>query len=111
MRYRIDTGQPDPGKKRGFAGQTKPQKEIKHRKYAISGVKDKPADRCIEGYLGFLDREIAALNAGLIGQHYRHCAEMFYREFKSSQSIQDRFRAWLAIRTCCQWLSQLGRYK
>ncbi len=77
--------------------------------YATLAVEGKRVDLWIERYLVFLDHEIVRLKAGFIGEHYLHCAEASYREFQSSQAVKDRFRAWLAIRTCCQWLCQLRR--
>jgi hypothetical protein len=66
-------------------------------------------DPWIERYLRFVDSEIKDLKAGAIGRHYRDCAAVFYREFQMSRNAADRFRAWLAIRTACQWLAQLEK--
>ncbi len=70
----------------------------------------KRTDLWIERYLTYLDLEIIRLEAGFIGKHYLHCAEVAYREYQGPHSGQDRFRAWLAVRCCCQWLCQLRRF-
>lgn len=67
------------------------------------------ADYWLEQYLNWLEREISRLNGGQISQHYLRCARVNYREFRESKNLAARFSAWLAIRTCCQWLMQLRR--
>ena len=60
-----------------------------------------------EAYLAFLKREHGRLSGGPIGGHFLHCAKGSYREWRISRCPRARFRTWLAIRTTCQWLSQL----
>jgi hypothetical protein len=64
-------------------------------------------DCWVEAYLAFLKREHGRLSGGAIGRHYIHCASGSYQEWKASRHPQARFAAWLAIRCCAQWLSQL----
>ena len=95
-----------PGNGNGARQSADPKTE-KQSDYYTSRVKINPVDHWLENYLARLDREIIALKAGFIGRHYLNCAEAAYREFLTSQTAQDRFRAWLAIRICCAWLAQL----
>jgi hypothetical protein len=67
------------------------------------------ADYWIERYLRWLEGEIDRLGGGAIARHYLKCAKANYREFCASRDSRARFSAWLAIRTACQWLSQLRR--
>jgi hypothetical protein len=86
-----------------------PQREIKQRDFATFDTESKlVGDPWIERYLEFLGREIKVL-AGPIGWHYSRCACAAYAEFIALHSQESRYRAWLAIRTACQWLAQLER--
>jgi hypothetical protein len=89
-------------------GQTFLSNEFQFSNFLTGNSPTTARDRWIEVYFAFLDQEIARLNAGIIAKHYRRCAEACYREFQSCQAPRARFRAWLAIRTCCQWLMQLN---
>jgi hypothetical protein len=66
-------------------------------------------DCWIEQRLRYLSDEHQRLGSGIIGAHYLRCAGALYAEFRFTGQQHDRFRTWLAIRTCCQWLCQLGR--
>ena len=61
----------------------------------------------LERYLSFLRQEHDRLGGGPIGGHYIQCAAAAYRTWRGSRCPQSRFAAWLAIKTCAQWLSQL----
>src|SRR5580704_6296845 len=78
-----------------------------HNAYLPNEIDSCNRDCWIELYLAFIDREIRAVNAGVIGQHYRNCAEAFYQEFQAVPSQRARYRVWLGIRTCLQWMVQL----
>jgi hypothetical protein len=69
--------------------------------------RDLPTDEWIENYLSFLARENRKLGSGTIGAHYLKCAYALYDQFRNSERPGARYRTWLAIRTCCQWLAQL----
>jgi hypothetical protein len=64
-------------------------------------------DLWIELYLIYIDREMRSLNAGMIARHYRNCVGAFAAEYQRSRSESDRFRAWMGIQTCMQWICQL----
>ena len=104
-RHRYNPEGP-PGNGNGARQSADPKTE-KQFDFHTSGVKSNSTDRWLEKYLAFLDREILSIDGGAIARHYQSCAEAAYREFQASQTAQDRFRAWLAIRVCCAWLAQL----
>jgi hypothetical protein len=87
-----------------------PQREIKQRDFATFNTEGKlVGDPWVERYLEFLDREIRVAAGGPIARHCFHCACAAHAEFIASGNRESRYRSWLAIRTCCQWLSQLRK--
>jgi hypothetical protein len=66
-------------------------------------------DKRLADYVAYLTFEHERLGGGPIGTHYLRCLNAVYREFNTSGRRSDRFRAWIAITTTCQWLCQLSQ--
>jgi hypothetical protein len=73
----------------------------------LDKVRFRNSDRWLARYLAWLEHEIHRLNSGPIGRHYLRCAAAAYDDLAATKCPRARYRAWLGVRTCCQWLSQL----
>lgn len=105
---RGDIGPPQPRDARGQTGKVCRAKEIQLPDFATFQIEGK-CDLCLWRYLEHLGREIERLAGGPIAEHYLRCVSEAYGEFIASGSQQSRFRTWVPIGTCCQWLYQLRR--
>jgi hypothetical protein len=102
---------PGPEKERALTAKASAREDSKLADAITEPAEIKPRDIWIERYFHFLDREIRGGDGGPIARHYLHCATAAYAEFLASHSKASRFRSWLAIRTCCQWLCQIDAAK
>ena len=96
-----------PGNERGSTG-VEPQSLLRHKDSATPAAESNH-DCWLERYLTYLCHEATMLGGGQIAWHYIGCASAAYAEFSASGSTTCRYRAWLGIRTACQWLAQLRR--
>jgi hypothetical protein len=106
MLYDRPPGEP-PENGRGSACPAEPQRWFQQADSDTPEVESKQPDSWIERYLHWLQRETVRLGGGQIARHYLACTQAAYAEYCASSNASARYRAWLAIRVCCQWLAQL----
>lgn len=61
----------------------------------------------IEAYVCFLEGLNERLGADPIGSHYLKCFKEAYKSFICSGVRVDRYRTWVAVCLCLQWMVQL----
>jgi hypothetical protein len=97
----------------GRAGRWSVNQRARERHHCVKYLPDQQPhcnrEPWLERYVQYLTREHQGLGGGPIGLHYLTCIAASYREFQATGTQQARFRTWLGIRTCCQWLAQLRR--
>jgi hypothetical protein len=103
----MDAPEGPPEEKRGSAWQAEPQRWFQQPDSDTPEVESKQPDSWIERYVRWLSCETVRLGGGQIARHYLACAQANYAEYCASDDMGARYRAWLAIRVCCQWLAQL----
>ena len=102
--YDRTPGDEPPENGKGPAWPAEPQRWFQQADSDTPDAESKRLDSWIERYLHWLQRETVRLGGGQIARHYLACAQA---EYCASDNVGARYRAWLAIRVCCQWLAQL----